>query len=331
MMVALEEQQRTRQEVDTARQYLSSTDDAEIDGFEDDLLSTGRYVGQPELVLLIEDWAAVCPGATCEVSSDGEHMTLRGTLEMEQHLRAVQARGERSAAELDELARKLRDEQAVTLSLDQETARTMGEQLLSATHPLTRAALGVPGHTQARYAHVSIDASDVPPGRYLSLISVARWTGLRQSSELWTAAVDLESSQVATESVGLRILANLAEAKLAEGTPSDAAPGSLDNLRRIMLTRQATEEDRRRAENDALVETRRISLRETHARKVRQIQRRIDTLVATGKSGPVRLFEAQLRNQDRLLDQRERELEGARVGALSVEHLAVCTIEVRVA
>ncbi len=85
----------------------------------------GRYVGQPELMLLLEDWAAVCPGAKCEVSGDGEHMTLRGTLEMEQHLRAVEGlHGERSAAELDELARKLRDEQPITLSLDQETART---------------------------------------------------------------------------------------------------------------------------------------------------------------------------------------------------------------
>ncbi len=132
MMAALEEQRLTRDEVENATAYLSSTDNAEIDGLERDLLTTGRYVGQPELVLLLEDWAAGSAGASCKRSAGNTRLTLRGTQEMEQHLRAVQARGERSAAELDVYARKLREEQDIVVCLDQELARKTGESLLSA-------------------------------------------------------------------------------------------------------------------------------------------------------------------------------------------------------
>ena len=105
VVAAMEEQRRARDEVDSATAFLSSTDNAEIDGLEKDLLASGRYVGQPELLLLLEDWVAACPGARCVTSADGKRITMRGTRQMEQHLRGVQARGERSAAEIDRIWR----------------------------------------------------------------------------------------------------------------------------------------------------------------------------------------------------------------------------------
>ena len=77
-----------------------------------------------------------------------------------------------------------------------------------------------------------------------------------------------------------------------------------------------------------MIETRRISLRETHLRKVEQIQQRIHTLLSTGKTGTIRLQEAQLRNQDRQLEGKESELEAATTGSLTVEWLAVATVEI---
>jgi superfamily II DNA or RNA helicase len=329
VVAAMEELRRARDEIDSAKAFLSSTDNAEIDGLEQDLLTSGRYVGQPELLLLLEDWAAACPGATCVLSPDGKRVVLRGTREMEQHLRGVQARGERSAAELDRLARKLRDEHDVVLCLDQELARTSGDELLSANHPLTRGALGVPGHVQARFAHLRIANPELPLGHFFVLLAVSRWHGLQPTSELWTTAVSLRNMTEAPEEVGTAVLATLASAQLSDGVSTNAdLPRALRRAKGQLLKKQALEEERRISDNQALVATRKISLRETHARKVEQIQQRIRTLHATGKTRTIPLHEAQLRNQARQLGENESKIESASGGSLTVEFLAVATVEI---
>lgn len=325
---ALEEQRRAQEDVEAAAAYLSSTDNAEIDGLERHLVDSGRYVGQVELVRLLEDWAATSPGASCRVSSDGRHLTLRGNAAMEHHLRSVHARGERSETELESLARKLRDEQDIVVALEQELARTTGEPILSAIHPLTRAALGVPGNTEARWAHLAVSTHDAPPGTYLVLVAVARWNGLRPANELWAQASCLSDGEAAPAAVASALLAGLAAGRLSGAGPVDVPEPALAQVQRKLFERQGVEEDRRRAENKALVETRRISLRGTYARKVAQIQQRIDTLRSSGKPETIPLHEAQLRNQDRLLAAEEDKLESARVGALTIEHTAVCTLVV---
>jgi superfamily II DNA or RNA helicase len=329
VVVAMEEQQRARDEIDSATAYLSSTDNAEIDGLERDLLASGRYVGQPELLLLLEDWASACPGATCVTSADDKRVTVRGNREMEQHLRGVQARGERSAAEIDRLARNLRDEHDIVLALDQELARTSGDDLLSANHPLTRGALGVPGHVQARFTHLRVANQDLVPGHYFVLLAVARWHGVRSGSELWTTAVSLLDMAEAPDEVGAAVLSGLATAQLRDGSRPDAdLQRALARTQSQLLTRQATEEAHRIENNRALVVTRQISLRETHDRKVEQIQQRIRTLQEGGKTGMIHLHEAQMRNQDRQLEEKVAELESAAAGSLTVEYLAATTVEI---
>jgi superfamily II DNA or RNA helicase len=325
-LAAIEEQRYARAEIEDARQYLSSTDNADIDGLEQELVSNGRYVGQPELVLLLQDWAGLCPGSVCRVSADGARVVLRGTREMEQHLRAVAARGERSAAELDIIARRLLDEQDIVVCLDQELARTMGEDLLSTTHPLTRAALGVPGHAEARFSHVALDAEG-PVGRFLVVLAVARWSGVRPSSELWSAAIDISTMEEVPEA-GAALLAGLAEARLRDANPVTVPLEALESAQLTLLRRQAVEEERRRAENNALLETRQLSLRETHARKVEAIERRIDTLRTSGKTTTIHLHQAQLAKQTRLLEDKERELVTGASGTMAVQYLAVCRLDI---
>ena len=328
VMAAVEEQRLTRQDLETASSYLSSTDAAEIDGFEQDLLANGRYVGQPELVLLLEDWIATSQGGSCRRSADGTRVSIRGTKGMERHLLDVRAAGERSAAEIEHLARSLRNEAEIVLCLDQELARTTGGELLSAGHPLTRAALRVPGAKHARYAHLR--AVGPVPGTFLVVLGVARWNGVRPAVELWAAAANLPTGADAPPEVGLSLLAALAEGGLTQGSLSSGdLPRALDRAERQLRRRQQREGDERLLLNLALTEARRISLRETHARKVEQIERRIATLRASNRLGVLRLHQAQLTKQDQLLRQSEEELDRAAVGALDVEHVAVCTLEVQ--
>jgi superfamily II DNA or RNA helicase len=331
-LAAIEEQRRTLDEVENASAYLSSTDSAEIDGLERDLLAQGRYVGQSELVLLLEDWCNAAGAGPCTRSSDGSHVIVRGNQAMAIQLRGLQSAGERSGAEVDALERLLRDEMDLHLCLDQEVARTTGGDLLSATHPLTRAALRVPGHAEARFAYVRIPAADVPAGAYLVVLAIARWDGLRPSSEIWSVAIDLEHGET-TSAVGDALLAALAEGTIGEGH-EDSLRSEVDlddalrRAKRVLRRRHTTEQQERLDENASLVEARRISLRETHQRKVEQIRRRIDTARRNGRSKAIRLNEAQLQAQDRRLREAETKIDEARVGSMSVEYLACAVVTV---
>jgi hypothetical protein len=309
---------------------LSATDTAEIDGLESDLLTSGKYIGQPELVELLRDWAVHSPGASCELDKSGKHLTFVGTAALEAQLRGVEAAGERSRVEIEQLAKAMIDERDILLCLDQEDARQKGHSLLSANHPMVRAALRVPGSSQSRFAHVRVVSENVPAGVYLVLIEIARWNGLRPATEFWTAAVELSSGQLAGDAVGELLLSNLAEANLAagEGTLPPQLDSALRQAERALRTRRIEEEERRRAANEALVETRRISLEETHARKVEQIGRRIATARERGNSGVIHLHEAQRRNQDRLLREAQQRLEDGKKGTVVPEMVAVCVLEV---
>ena len=329
-LAAIEEQRLAIDDVEAAASFLSSTDTAEIDGLEEDLLKTGRYIGQPELVHLLRDWAAGAPGAHCEVDSGGTFLTLRGTAAMEQHLRGVQSEGERSRTEIDKLAKAMLDERDLVLCLDPEHARKTGQRLLSANNPLVRAALRVPGSSQARFGHIRVKSSSVTPGSYFVLVALARWDGLRPSAEFWTAAIDLDAGVLTSEAVGSTVLAALAESQLEEHE-APIGVGLAAHLReaeRSLRKRHEEEFHRRQAMNTALVESRRISLQETHDRKVAQIERRIETLRERGSTGVIHLQEAQRSNQDRLLRDAEERLDQSRKGHMDIETIAVCVAEV---
>ena len=328
-VAAIEAKAQAMEEVESASQYLASTDRAEIDGFEDELLQQGRYVGQPELVRLLEDWLAGEPNAHLSVSPDELWVRLRGTPNLEQQLLGVKAAGEASSADIAKWATALRDEREVSICLDQETARTSSASLLAANHPLVRAAVRVAGHDQARFGVVRLKTPAVAPGSYFVMVALARWDGLRPSTEFWTAAEPIGGA-ASEKAVGDALLAALADAQIGEG--GGVVPGGLEQLvgsaERQLLSRQDAELDRRLAENEALIQARRISIRETHDRKLGQIDSRIDTLRRSGNKNVIRLHEAQREKQGHRLQHALSQLEATRQGAMSVEPVAVCVVEV---
>ncbi len=309
-------------------QGLRVLDDAEIDGFEDEVVRTGRYVGQPELVWLLEDWASFSAGARCEVSDDGYWLYFRGTADLAEHLYAVQAAGERSASEIADLAARLRDETEIILCLDQETARKRGADLLNTTHPLVRAALQVPGVSQCRYGSARIRSRDLDPGTYTILVGVARWNGVRPASEFWTSAVDAAGEPLGN-GPGDALLAVLAAAGLGmTDGPAPATDGALADCQRQLDRWLDDETERRVAENRTLAEARRLSLRESHDRKIAQIRQGIATLQESGNPGMIPLFESRIRAQEHRLGRDEQALEEASKGSMDLEYVAVCLLEV---
>jgi hypothetical protein len=142
--------------------------------------------------------------------------------------------------------------------------------------------------------------------------------------------VDLSTSVVSEDEAGAAVLAALAGAELSPARPKPDldVSSALATAERSLRRRQDEETRRRHEMNDALVEARRISLRETHARKVAQIDRRIATLRERRSTGVVHLQEAQRANQDRLLRDADARLDEARNGRMDVELVAICRVEV---
>ena len=327
-LLAVENKAMLQREFDDSADVLSLLDNASLDGFESEILNAGHYVGQAELGQLIEDWARTSGGSRCRWSDDHHWLFLRGDTELERDLRQVQVAGERSSSEIDRLARDLRTGIEIQLCLHQETARSQGADLLSASHVLVRAALKVK-QAQTRYGSASLRSTSVTPGHYLVLVGIANWNGLGRTAELWTSACDI-TGQPASDQVGAELLTALAEAELHAGSdePTQWSREHVEVCMRQLLSRKTREQQRREQDNAVQVEARRISLHDSHRRKVGNLHTRIDALRREGKDDAVRLFESQLRTQERRLQEAELELQKRQGGSLSLEHVALCALEV---
>ena len=328
-LLAVETKARLRREFDDSADILNVLDHPAMDGFESEIIDAGRYVGQPELVRLLEDWTSTSPGARCRMSNDRRWLYLHGDAKLESDLRRVQAAGERSSSELDVLASDLRTEMEIRLCLDQETARNRGADLLSATHPLVRAALTVKQSRPTRFGAARLDSGSVAPGYFLVLVGLARWSGLQPAAEFWTSACAWDGRAV-DERLGAEMLTALAEARLEAATTEQPrwSPDHVDDCEERLRRRQAQEQRRREQDNAARVEARRVSLRDSHDRKVQNLTERIASVRAQGKSEAVKLFESQMRVQERRLQEAEQELDARTGGSLSLEYVALCSLEV---
>ena len=352
-----------QQQVEDAAESLNVLDRAEVDGFENEVRLSGRYVGQPELAWLLEDWAASAPGAACRRSAEGPWLHVTGNAEMARNLLGLSNDRELSYAEVAAYHTRLRNEAEITLCLDQETARRQGVDLLGANHPLVRAAVRIPRASQRAFGTARVRSTEIAPGWYLvlvavarwngvrpaadwalgplcapqrrhrcpALVAVARWNGVRPAAELWTAAVTAAAQAAPSHELpGTVLLANLAEAALQPASrngPSWSARHvrACDDL---LALKHRTEQDRRTAENRRLVEARLAGLAETHERRMAGIRQRIDTLRARNTPETISLFEVQLNNQEHRYEESRLEIEQARAGALHLQEIALCSLEV---
>ena len=328
-LLAVENKAMLQREFDDSADILNVLDHALMDGFESEIVKAGHYVGQPELARLIEDWASTSSGARCRLSDDRCWLYLRGDAELERDLRQVQTAGERSSSEVDRLARDLRNDIEIQLCLDQETARLRGADLLSASHVLVRAALKAKRGRHTRFGAARIKSANIVAGHYLVLVGVAKWNGLRPAAELWTAACD-RSGQAAGDEIGAELLTALAEAELDPFLSDQPrwSPGHVHECEDRLRKKRAQEQQRRERDNVVQVEARRVSLHDSHDRKIGSLRERIASLKREGKTEAIRLFESQVRVQERRLREAEQELQNRAGGSLSLEYVAMCSLEV---
>jgi superfamily II DNA or RNA helicase len=330
MILAIEAQAQALDEIESAAPLLVSSDGADIDGLERDLLSSGRYVGQDELGLLVRDWAETFGG---QVEQDDQILRLRGNEELADHVQRLIRTGERSSSEVADLAGLLRSDQAVTLSLDQEHSRLSGIDLLTATHPLTRAAVGTPGYRQGRFSLLMMDslAAGVPPGTYLTLLAVVSWNGLRPLHEVWASTIEIPSMADAGDALGSAVMKELARGGLRAAPLRDHG-GLVEAVDLATVNLEVRAELRRHEltrENDAFIETRRLSFQQVHERRARRVNDVLRTHRQRGNLKVIAPTEARIRKEEARFAAQLVTLESASNPGLTTDDLAVCVVEVR--
>jgi superfamily II DNA or RNA helicase len=330
VLMAIEEKRAGLEDVADASAALLVSNDVDIAGLEDELIRTGRYVGQRELALLVDDWAQVerAPGMT--FSDDSRVVELLGNRAMGVRIDELAVSQKRTRNETSHYSALLRNEMPISLVLDQELARTGGGMLLTATSPLTMAAVLVPGHREARFASLRVAAPTeiVVPGIYVVVLAKAASAG-RGGDEIWGAAV-AQNGRNAGEGPANALLAALAEGRLEDAALPDMeqlpklADRALDQLD-LRHSRVKVERDQ---EFDARQEDRRIRLGEQHRRKIETIQKRIDTAAIRGRgSRAIGLFYSQMRRAEEKFARLMTELANEPRPEIHLEYLAACVVQ----
>lgn len=328
-LAAIEAQRAGIKEVAESAAGLIISSDVDVAGLEDELIATGRYLGQRELADMIDDWAQTDDGDQLLWADDGNTVELRGNPAMATRVNDLIQRGRRTRSEVASLVASLQNHVPILLAVDQELSRTVGVELLSATHPLVMAAADVPGHRHARFASVRIKAADsLEPGRYLVVLAHAE-NASRGGDEIWGVAVDMNGASVG-EGPADAVLAALARGTLNDGDPvsSTGLPRLASRAKRELERRHREVADRRDIEEGALTEARRTVLSEQHERRMRGIERRMQTMRERDRGANVlRMVEGQRRRQRERYESLVAELDARDAPSVALRYLAVCALE----
>lgn len=332
VLEAIEAQSAGIEDLSSASAFLFTSSDVDVSGMEDDLLKTGRYVGQHELSDLLAAWCKIAHAGPVKRVLDGKAITLRGNARMSDHLQNLVQRGKRSSLEIRDLIRQLNDELEITLAIDQEYARTSGVALLTATHPLVLAATTLPEFQQERFSSVRVVTEDVaaPCGSYLLQLAVAEWKGIRPGREIWGSAVD-KHGDPAPEGVVNALLAALASGSLQPPGARSNVPHAASLVSRttsLLHTRQVVESEERAHEARALLQSRIESVNSQHERKIESLRDRVDTSRARQQAQAVKMFEGQIQSATIRHRQLMEQLANSQEGGISVTPLAICEIEI---
>jgi len=327
--VAAVERQFAQEEVAQASDSVLSGDYGDIEGLEDDLMDSGRYVGPAELATLVRRWI-LGGGGHCVVTS--KDITIKGDPGLADQVIQLATTGVRTRAEIENIARLLRNEEKFTLSLDWDSTREGGLDLLTPLHPLVLAAERRPAHRQARFGGVRIEGRfSVEPGLYLALLSEATWKGHKSSHEIWPAVVNVSTGRLLDDTVANALWADLARGTTADAALAEVNPAALRRSARAamlaMLQRQSHEEEVRTEENQAFTAIREQTLALQHENRVRAIDNRLAGLKSASPEAR-RLFEHQRQKaHSQYEEQRLRIGEGAS-GTLDMSHFACVLVEV---
>lgn len=324
-LAAVEQNRSDSRQLDSAASKLQAEDQFGIEAVEK-RVARGRYLGQNELATLVADWARI-RGGKADISRDTAELRVVLNDDMLHRLVEWRRNNGQSSSEISRVESTARAKRPVILSLSPETARLQGGSLLNGHHPLVQmAAHDYQDHHISRFSILEADATDnCRPGTYLVAFAAAEWRGLRPTSELWTASINLDTGEYMDDSVGGLLFSALAQGSLREGRAPlhplarDIATEAMDILR----DRRHENEAIRKRENEALVLEREMRARQVYENHRKSILNRMSLAPGMRKA-----FQGQLtRGENRYNDDMAR-ISTSRQTSLPLQELAIAQFEV---
>lgn len=331
VLTALEEQRAGARDVSDASSSLLVSNDVDVAGLEDDLVRTGRYIGQQELAHLLDDWARIDGASPLQFSRNGETAELRGNSTMAARVDGLAKSARRTRLEIGTMAHQLRSEHPIHLVLDQESARTGSGMLLTSTNPLVMAATTVLGHKQARFASLEVTLSkenEIDAGVYVIVLAKAI-SAARGSDEIWGAAVSATGARAGDGPVDA-LLAALAEGRLLDSPLPrlERLPALAERALNELDYRHQQEQGRRDRDFTALNESRLLTLDAQYERKTATIRQRIQTATERNRGQKsLDLFNSQLRRTNDRFKRLQSELRQASPPEIRLEPLVACVLK----
>lgn len=324
-LAAVEQNQSDSRELDSAASKLQAEDQFGIEAVEK-RVARGRYLGQNELAILVADWARIRGGKADIIRGAAE---LKVSLSDDMLYRMVEWRRSngQTSSEISRVESAAKAKRPVILSLDPETARREGGSLLNGHHPLVQmATLDYEDHHMARFSILQADATDgCKPGTYIVAFAAAEWHGLRPTSELWTAAINLQTGEQMDDSVGALLFTALAKGSLRSenGQLHSAASEAATEAMEILRARRHENEAARQKENEALVLEREMHAKQVYHNHRKSVLNRMDQA-----PGMRAAFQGQLnRGENRYNDSMAR-ISTSRQTSLPLQELAIAQFEV---
>lgn len=325
-LMAVEQHRADNAAVSDAAALLQAGEDYGIDAIEQ-RISRGRYLGQAELAGLVAEWAAG-RGGSATIDRDKQRFTVNFSQEMRESV--VEWR--RSLHEAPGRIRELETAPSLTFSLDAEEARTHDMRLLSGSHPLVKTiTFTAKEHRITRFGNVrACAAGGCEPGLYAVAIASVQWQGLRSTSELWVQAVDLETGERVDRGGEATLFAALADGELQDSHRRIHGDfeSAIGEAFALLDERRIHEEQKRRADNDALSEERRIRAQRTRDRRLEMVRERLAQNRASGNHQ----MDAAIRGQARKAEQRYNDeislIESRSASGLGLEQIAICQLQV---
>ena len=329
LAVATEERGRQLDDIREASTYLAGMDQLLIDGFEEDTASRGRFVGPDELKVLLEQFFA--DGSRANLRKDGDFWWLRGDEVLADRVSKLAGSGTASMFPLSELVPRLRDEDPIAVTFDNDQASQQNLELISLRHPIVRAAAQHFASRPAgylRFSSVRLGGLKNQSKPILVVLYLAQTTGLRPSLELWPVACDLETGELDQES-GFALLAAQARGDLQDGPEVDEgalAPHWESIEKHVLRLQRETEAERRRA-NEAVVDARLAAQRASYEHKIRRVEATLATVQRDGRGASVqRLHRGHIQNLEQRSLEATEVAESRRGLALTIQPVAAAVV-----
>lgn len=303
---------------------LTGLDQILIDGFEDQVLGAGKFIGAPEVDILVSDFVTSHHGAIKPLR-DGKVHEIVGSTELEHRLTVIGSQtGDRR---IESLSRQLREGESLFVVFDAQASVGVSAELVVVGHPLMKAAVRDAAEAlQPAWRRGSVRIPGLPVPRATALLSIVEITGADPARELVGVAVD--DQHLDQQPIIDMLLRHVALGTLTGGREVAISADTVTVLEGRMHDRRHEIEEERRRTNEAQITARQETLKNTFGHKIRKAASTLETVRATSRSTSIeRLYQGRITNLKARLEVELQKLASKRDLTVSWEPIAIIDIE----